>query len=195
MDLQDLKSHRRNANKCFWSLLIFFTSPGWYCYSRFPELQGIAFFKQLRLDAGIDQLCIKANLFSADVAKIMIGRYCADHGNTRCSQSKSWYRQEDALTEEQREVTMPQYVCGTITTNAASIGVNVEIKQNGITVAAPTATKVADGSFAYSTPVSAGSGYTTKATCNTCSKSAESSPAQTVQPDEWQVIDVTIPCS
>ena len=90
---------------------------------------------------------------------------------------------------------MPQYVCGTITTSAASSGVAVEVKQNGTTIATPSATKVADGSFAYSQAVSAGSGYTTKATCNTCSQSAESSPAQTVSPNEWQVIDVTLPCA
>lgn len=89
---------------------------------------------------------------------------------------------------------MPQYVCGTITACAGSTGVSVEVKQNGNVVVTPGATKTGPGTFIYAAPVNAGTGYTTRATCDTCVQSAESSPAETVSPNEWQQINVAIPC-
>lgn len=87
-----------------------------------------------------------------------------------------------------------QYVCGTITTGANSTGVSVVVKRNGVQVATPTGIKVDGGLFMYSAPVDVASGYTTQVTCNCCSASVESSPAETVSADEWQAIDVAV-CS
>jgi len=90
---------------------------------------------------------------------------------------------------------MPQYVCGTVTANAPSPGVSVEVKKDGVVEATPTAYKTAPGTFMYSAPVAGGTGYTTKATCDGCAKSRESSPAETVDTGEWQTINVAIPCT
>ncbi|MBT3376505.1 MAG: hypothetical protein HN742_29565 [Lentisphaerae bacterium] len=88
-------------------------------------------------------------------------------------------------------------VYGTVTVNAASSGVTIEVRRNGVKETNPIPMEFPPGSgkYMYNTPVNGGAGYTTWAQCNDCDGENEEPDVGVTVGATNVKIDVPVPCT